>query len=407
MPCCGWARHLSVTSGKAIRRKGLTLKHALLFLFAFSVAVATAQQADPPALRNQVALLEVPPLADTAAVESPQAGTSTPSPKPATKEKTQPKPTTPTEPTWPSGDPSDVGYIDNAVVSSEVRIRFDAAFNDQFPDRAEFIYGKCGCYANPFLVPPTSSAYDANAPGPGPGIPNNVNFQSLSFMGEYAPKGNHRFSAFFQLPFRWLQPQGLKAAGTPNATVAFSNGAGISDVEFGLKFALLASPKRYLTAQLKTYFPSGSARHGLGSNHYSLEPALLYYQRFSHKFQLEGELGGWLPIGGSAGVSTTLGVPSPQGFAGNIFFYGIGPSYRIIDHDQFKLAPVIELVGWTVTGGFQTGPASASGTNIVNLKVGARMSFHSRNSVYVGYGFPLTSADWYNDILRVEYRYSF
>ena len=52
-----------------------------------------------------------------------------------------------------------VGYIDNAiVVSSEVRIRFDAAFNDQFPDRAEFIYGKCGCYRI-LLVPHDSLAY--------------------------------------------------------------------------------------------------------------------------------------------------------------------------------------------------------------------------------------------------------
>jgi hypothetical protein len=69
-------------------------------------------------------------------------------------------------------------------------------------------------------------------------------------MSEYAPKGNRRFSAFFQLPFRWLQPQGLAAAGTPGATVAFTNGAGIGDVQVGLKFALLASPKHYLTAQL-------------------------------------------------------------------------------------------------------------------------------------------------------------
>jgi hypothetical protein len=379
------------------------LKHELLFLFAFSAAVAAAQQSDPTALSNQVTFLAAPPLADIATADSPQTGASTPSSKPTAKEKAQPTSTTSTEPSWPSSDPSDVGYVDNAVVSSEVRIRFDAAFDDQFPDRAEFIYGKCGCYANPFLVPTTNSAFDPHAPGPGPGIPNNVNFQVLSFMGEYAPKGNHRFSAFFQLPFRWLQPQGLSAAGTANATVAFPNGAGIGDVELGLKFALLASPKRYLTAQLKTYFPSGSARHGLGTNHYSLEPALLYYQRFSHNLQLEGELGGWLPIGGSAGIPTN----GSQSFAGNIFFYGIGPSYRIIDHDGFKLAPVIELVGWSVTGGFQTPPSSAGGTNIVNLKVGARMSFHTRNSVYVGYGFPLTSADWYNDILRVEYRYSF
>jgi hypothetical protein len=36
-----------------------------------------------------------------------------------------------------------------------------------------------------------------------------VNFQVLSFMGEYAPKGNDRFSAFIQIPFRWLQPEGV------------------------------------------------------------------------------------------------------------------------------------------------------------------------------------------------------
>jgi len=390
---------------RTVPRKGFTLKNALLFLLTFSAAVATAQQGDPTVFRNQFALLEAPPMAGTAVVDSPQAGTSTPAPKPAEKEKAKRKSAPPPESEWPTVDASMVGYIENAVVGSEVRVRFDAAFNDEFPDRAEFIYGKCGCYST--LFKPGDAAYDANAPGPRPGVPNNVNFQALSFMGEYAPKGNRRFSAFIQIPFRWLQPQGL-TAGLPGETVAFSNGAGISDVEAGLKFALLATPKRYLTAQLKSYFPSGSALHGLGTNHYSIEPALLYYQRFSHKFELEGELGGWLPIGGSTGVSTTPGVPSSQGFAGNIFFYGFGPSYRLIDRDQFRLAPVIELIGWSVTGGEQTGSTlQASGTNIVNLKIGARMSFHTRNSVYVGYGFPLTSADWYNDILRVEYRYSF
>jgi hypothetical protein len=61
-----------------------------------------------------------------------------------------------------------------------------------------------------------------------------------------------------------------------------------------------------------------------------------------------------------------------------------------------------------VTGGLQTGtPLNASGINIVNLKIGARMEFRAHNSLYVGYGKALTSADWYNQIVRVEYRYSF
>jgi len=293
----------------------------------------------------------------------------------------------------PPIESSMVGYIDNAVVGSEVRVRFDAAFNDAFPDRAEFIYAKCGCYRNP---PPT----DPNAPGPGPGVPKYINFQTLSFMGEYAL--NSRISGFVQIPFRWLQPEGVIPP--PNLAQAFPGSGGFGDVEAGLKFAVLASPNQYLTVQLKSYFPTGDSTEGLGTNHYSLEPSLLYSRKFTERFGMEGELGGWLPIGGSAGVPTS----SSSGFAGNIFFYGIGPSYRVIDGERFKLSPVIELVGWNVTGGDQTGPQTdASGTNIVNIKIGARMSFAAKNSMYVGYGKALTSADWYDDIVRVEYRRSF
>jgi hypothetical protein len=312
-------------------------------------------------------------------------------PKPTEGQKKKPPPVNkpPIEIKRPPIDASMVGYIDNAIVGSEVRIRFDAAFDDAFPDRAEFVYAKCGCYGG-------------NAPGPGkPGqIPKNVNFQILSFMGEYAV--NKRFSAFVEIPFRWIQPQGVAHGTAP----AFPNGAGISDVQAGLKFAMLASSRHYLTAQLLAYFPSGDSRSGLGTNHYSLEPALLYYQRLSERFEIEGELGGWLPIGGSSG----RGTPFSQGFAGNLFFYGIGPSYRLINGERFRLAPVIEVVGWNVTGGLQTGtgtPSSASGINVVNLKIGARMGFGGHSSLYVGYGKALTSADWYDQIVRVEYRYSF
>ena len=81
-----------------------------------------------------------------------------------------------------------------------------------------------------------------------------------------------------------------------------------------------------------------------------------------------------------------------------------------------QFAPVIELVGWHVASGFQTieGPAPdravtaprADGTNIVNLKFGARITV-DRGSFYVGYGHALTDATWYDDIVRFEYRFSF
>jgi len=390
-----------------ISQKGPAMKQALLVLtvlLTVRAAAVAAQQNGSDLSKPQQDQARTMPTEDSPspgerdAVGGNNGPVPTPSqePKPAEEQKKKPPPVNkpPVEIKRPTIDASMVGYIDNAIVGSEVRIRFDADFNDAFPDRAEFVYAKCGCFRYP---PPA----DPNAPGPGPGIPKNVNFQVLSFMGEYAV--NRRFSAFVEIPFRWIQPQGV-AAGSPTPAPAFPNGAGISDVQAGLKFAMLASSRHYLTAQLLSYFPSGDSRSGLGTNHYSVEPALLYYQRLSERFEVEGELGGWLPIGGSSG----RGTGSSQGFAGNLFFYGIGPSYRLINGERFRLAPVIELVGWSVTGGQQTGtPSSASGINIVNLKIGARMGFGGHSSLYVGYGKALTSADWYDQIVRVEYRYSF
>jgi hypothetical protein len=292
-------------------------------------------------------------------------------------------------------DPSMVGYIDDAVIHSEFRVRFDAALDDKTPDRAEFFYAKCGCYA---LIPHTNAAYDPNAPGPGPGIPKDVNFQQLAFYGEYAP--NPHFSLFTQLPFRWLQADSF-----PGAAKAFPNSGGLGDMQFGLRFAPLASSSHYLTLQFKAYTPTGDAREGLGTNHASVEPSLLYYQGLSERLAVEAEIGDTLPLSSSAGIPTA----GSGGFAGDVFFYGVGPSYRLVNQKQFSLAGVVELVGWNVRSGFVTGPAnpSTAGVNIVNIKIGSRISFASHQSLYVGYGVALTSQNWYREIFRAEYRYVF
>ena len=345
-----------------------------------------------------------------------------PSPPPPPKTKTPPKP--PEEPERPRIEGSMVGYIDNAIVGSEVRIRFDAAFNDQFPDRSEFFYAKCSCYRNIGL--------DPKAPGPGTGIPKNVNFQQLYFDGEYAP--TRRFSVFAEIPIRWLQPQGFitNAFTTKVNFQPFPNESGIGDVMAGFKFAPLASSSHYLTFQFRTYFPSGDASRGLGTHHYSVEPAVLYYQRLSERLGIEAQLRDWHPIGGSAPPPFTFAAPPQVGeapqhnavptsrsdtFAGDVFIYGIGPSYRLYNGEHFHFTPVVELFGWRVLNGFETavvvngvlqpGFSDAGGTNIVNIKIGARTSFDNHSSFYVGYGRALTSADWYNDIVRAEYRYSF
>jgi hypothetical protein len=290
-----------------------------------------------------------------------------------------------------------VGYIDNAIIGSEVRLRFDAGFHDNFPDNGEFFYAKCGCYK----ILGGDYAFDPNAPGPSPGVATNLNFQQLYLRAEYAP--TKRFSVFTEVPFRWIQPLSfVPGVGT------FSNQSGISDVSAGVKVAILESSNRVLTAQLEGTFPSGDASKGLGTNHYVFTPELLFYQGFSERLALEGEVGDSHPIGGSAGVPVGNG-----GFAADIFYYGVGPSYTLYQAESFKVATVLEMVGWHEFGGFETVwltgsdiANSVNGTNILNFKLGIRTSF-GHSSIYAGYGTPVTHDHWYKGIVRVEYRYYF
>jgi hypothetical protein len=292
-------------------------------------------------------------------------------------------------------NPSMVGYIDDAIVHSEVRIRFDSALHNKTPDRAEFFYGKCGCYRGL-----TGGAYDGNSPGPGDQIPKYVNFQELYFLGEYA-HGQH-FSGFIQIPIRWIQ-----ATAAAGPVLTFPSSSGISDMALGLKAAPFIFENAYLTFQFKAFLPTGDARQGLGTNHASIEPSLLYFQRISSRLAVEAEIGDTHPLSSSAGVPTQT---APHGFAGDVFFYGAGPSYQFMSSDKLSVGGVLEVVGWNVGSGFVTtlaGPTTTGGVNIVNMKIGPRVGFHRHHSLYFGYGIALTSQNWYHDIFRTEYRYAF
>jgi hypothetical protein len=132
---------------------------------------------------------------------------------------------------------------------------------------------------------------------------------------------------------------------------------------------------------------------------------LLVYHQVTNRFSVEGEVGDTHPLSSSAGVPTN----SSAGFAGDVFFYGVGPSYELLSTEKARVAGVLEFVGWNVRSGYVTGPAnpSSSGANIANLKIGPRITFHDHHSVYAGFGVALTSSKWYKDIVRVEYRYAF
>jgi hypothetical protein len=286
-----------------------------------------------------------------------------------------------------------VGYIENASIGSKIRLRFDTATGLEAPDRAEFFYAKCGCYR---FLPPSNAAYDPDAPGPGPGVLTDANFTQFYINAEYALNG--RFSVVGDLPIRSLKPQSF-APGTGS----FGDASGLADLRFGAKLGLASDSNSDITLQVMATAPTGDSEKGLGTNHWSIEPALLYNTTIADRVGVEAEFGTVFPTDGSNGVPTG----SPDKFSGKVIYYGIGPSVDLYSNGNTRVAPVVELVGWHVVDGYSTFEgAPADGTNIVNIKVGGRVAFGA-NSVYVGWGHGLTDATWYDNIVRFEYRYGF
>ena len=209
------------------------------------------------------------------------------------------------------------------------------------------------------------------------------------------------FPVFAEVPVRYIDPQA-----NPKAT-------GFGDMNLGFKYAFIAQPDAFYTFQFKTYVPTGDGNLGLGTNHPSLEPGLLAFQRLSERFYFLGEFRDWIPVNGS----NSIALPGKP-FAGNILNYGLGVFYNVVLTDNFRVAPISEFVGWTCLGGLETtsnrAPQSASGDTIVNMKIGVRFGLgdynqpgggsqlNDRASLYVGYARALTGDFWYKDMLRVE-----
>jgi hypothetical protein len=281
---------------------------------------------------------------------------------------------------------SNSGYVDSALIGDLLRFRYDSAYDDNRPERAEFFYAKGRYFHNANMIP-SPSLVDPRAAGP-PLVETSVNYQELSAYLELA--AGERLSGFVELPERFLQPE-------QNA-----HAIGFADMNAGFKLALLSDPNQVLTFQFRTYIPTGDASRGLGTNHVSLEPALLLFQRLTDRLTFEGELRDWIPIGGTD-------------FEGNVVRYGVSLSYLALRREKLRVAPVLEFVGWTVLGGKEEAVATplnwtvedAAGDTIINAKVGVRLKYGERSDLYVGYGRALTGDVWYKDILRVEYRLAF
>jgi Putative MetA-pathway of phenol degradation len=302
----------------------------------------------------------------------------------------------------PKRRPSMVGYVNDSTIRSQLRVRFDSGYGITSADRAEFFYAKYAWYAH---QPPTHVNYDPDAPGPWPGFVADGNFSQLYLLGEYGLM-NNRASVFVELPIRWFRPEEW----IPGFGVG-EKSTGLSDVRFGAKLGLMSSETDQVTVLFQVTTPTGDPAKSLGTNHTSIEPAFLFAHAFNDRVDVEAQFGGVFPTGGSAGLPAT----SPDKFSGNVLYYGLGPSFDVYSTSTVRFAPVVELVGWSVLGGFRTTcgdeacflEANDPGGNILNIKFGGRIVMQDRSSIYVGFGKALTGEKWYDKIFRLEFRRSF
>lgn len=266
---------------------------------------------------------------------------------------------------------SNVNYIDTAIPGTLFRLRYESASNNRRPTRAEFFWPQGGRF------------------NPGPDLPEaSVDYQDLTGYLEAAV--SERLSGFVELPVRFLNPE------------INDNTSGLGDLNAGFKYAFLHCPDRVATFQLRTYLPTGDGDRGRGTDHVSLEPGLLLFQRLDERLTFEGELRYWVPLGGTE-------------FAGSIVRYGAGLHYDLGRVGPFRLVPVAEAVGWTALAGKATArhPSGAvtvedaAGNTIVNLKLGLRVKLGDRGDLAPSVGRPLTGDRWYETVYRLEFRLFF
>jgi hypothetical protein len=266
---------------------------------------------------------------------------------------------------------SAVSLIDNIFPRTQVRMRADVGLHANRPQRAEYIWAKGGF---------------PNTPGP-PKAETNVSYQELSSYIEYAV--GPWFSFFLEAPTKWVNP-------TVN-----NNASGYGDTNVGFKFLTYAGDDLQFTFQLRAYLPTGTKDPVLGTQHMSLEPALLGHYQIVPGLQLEGEVRYWVPMSGTD-------------FSGDVLRYGLGISYGGRGANEMWVMPVLEAVGWTVLSGKTFVPGGptftiedATGDTIVNVQAGVRWGYGERTDVYAGYGRGVSGDKWFRDFFRLEIRYLF
>ena len=211
----------------------------------------------------------------------------------------------------------------------------------------------------------------------------NLSYQQLSFYNEIAADNA---SIFFAFPYMAVQPLAGPAA------------SGFGDMQLGGKTLIYDRELLQVALQFKSFMPVGNSRSGLGTGHFSLEPALLTSLRLAPEAYLQGMLAEWIPLGGD------------PGYAGSILHYHLSANQTIwkLTRDS-PLIATFEFNGWSFQGGSYTSPFNgpyqhSAGQSYLSLGPGLRMVLADKVDFGVGSAFAITDPHWANQLVRFELR---
>jgi hypothetical protein len=280
-------------------------------------------------------------------------------------------------------------FLDRTQPFNHCYVRGDAASDLEFPDRIEYFWAK--------------SVNGGKGPQSALGGEPSVNYQDAVF---YIEKGTDRLSLGTKLPIRVVDPEFR-----PNT-------AGFADMELIQRAVLLDGTCWQLTQLFITHFPTGSAHRGTGDGHFSLEPGVAWRYKWSDYTYINGDLTYWFPIA------------ADLDYGGQMFNYGIGISHVWIDTDKHAIIPTLEIEAWTILDGQQTLPGlypdptditppialvalseEIDSMGIVNICPGLRWVCDPGcdcgvREFGISGGVCVTEDRWYEEILRIEFRWS-
>ena len=196
--------------------------------------------------------------------------------------------------------------IDPAQPSNNFRVRMALGNRMHLPDRAEYFWGR---------------TVDRRGPPQGETV---LNYQDLRLRME---TGSKKFSAAFEVPFRAVDP------------VINLDHAGLGDLQIIAKTVLLSGNEWLLTQYFGTYMPTGAVGMGLGTGHVSLEPGLLFRNRWSDDTWLHGELKFWFPLG------------ADPAHGGQVVKFATGINRVWYETDSSAWLPSLELTSYSVLNG--------------------------------------------------------